>query len=143
MMLLQISVEGFNEAAEISPLFGILVSTTVILTGAVIYLFRLVSDKNKEVLKLQYKSSEKIEVITNAHIERLEAIRVQVLSDDRIRSKDSAETEREILSILNSLTKILELGDEKSKAERIIILDKLNDINRKLNTTIEALINKK
>jgi len=142
-MMLQFSVDGFREAAEVSPLTGVLVSCTLILGGIVIYLFKQLIKNKKENFSVHIKSSDKIENMAKDHIEKLEKIREQIVQDDKIRSKSDSETEREILDILNSLTQLLELSDQKNKTERILILDKLNDINRKLNTTIEALINKK
>jgi len=143
IMMLQFSVDGFREAAEVSPLTGVLVSCTLILGGIVIYLFKQLIKNKKENFSVHIKSSDKIENMAKDHIEKLEKIREQIVQDDKIRSKRDSETEREILHILNSLTQLLELSDQKNKTERILILDKLNDINRKLNTTIEALINKK
>lgn len=143
MVLLQIGVEGFQDAAQMSTLFGVLVSSILILAGAVIILFRMVVQRNKEILTLQKDSSEKILDLSENHVSKLDEIRKEIMNKDEKRFAESKETEKEVLSILNGLSQILELGRANSKSENIVIDTKLNDINEKLNTIIDSMIKKK
>lgn len=142
-LLLQIGVEGFSQAAEVSTLMGVLVSIIIILGGVVVYLFTINQKKGKELFELQSNTTEKTHTINKDHIERLDEIRKEIMQKEDLRSKENKDTEREILSILNGLSQILELREAKNKNENIVILDKLNEINKKLNTTIDALMNRK
>lgn len=143
IILTQIEVQGLNDAAEQSTLMSVLVTCILILSGVLVFIYKQNIAKSKTIETMSKDHAKEIQNLQSNHIDKLEGIRKEVLDRDDKRSKQQLDTEKEILSILNGLTQILELGEAKGKTEKALILDKLNDINSKLNSTIDTLIKKK
>lgn len=120
-ILYQINLEGFQQAAEMNTLFGILVSLIVILVGAVFILFKKYEEKSKELNKLHENTSNRIDQIRKEIIEKNDEV-----------NKHWKDSEKETLMVLKGVNSVLEMSEKMKDATTEKITDKLQLIIRML-----------
>jgi hypothetical protein len=136
LTLLQVELKGFEEASEISPLFGILVSIIVILSGVIIILFRQqkhsVAAHIKKLEEIRVDCATKTKDLNDKHSELLESIRIQDIERENERTRMWRESEKETLNVLNGVNLVMDMSEKMKINDTQRILDKLNNIEDKI-----------
>ena len=120
ILLGQVQLEGLEKAAETSPLNGALVGFIILLIAGIVMLWKQMDNSRKE-----------LKDINKSHTDKLEEIRKENLKREEERNKQWSDSEKETLQVLNSVTKILEMGEQKGHNDTKQILEKINinDLN--------------
>lgn len=126
--LAQVSVDGLEKASETSVVAGVLASLVLILFGLLVYVFKLYEKKGKEVTEAKEKQVE----LMKDHQEELDEIRKEVQKRDDDRLDKSLASEKEMVNVLNGVNSIMSLSDRMSQKDNKLILEKLNEILKKL-----------
>lgn len=134
-LLAQINLEGFEQAAELNTLFGVLVSMVVILVGAVIFLFKKYEDKNAEFKQAKLDHIEDIKTIRKENSEKIDEIRKENTQKEEERHKHWRESEKETLIVLKGVNSVLEMSEKMKQGNTEKIIDKI----KHLENMIEGL----
>ena len=116
-LISQISLQGFDKAAESSVISSMLVAIVLALVGVVVILFKKFESKVKE----------------NAQI------REQALLREEARNKEILESEKETLKVLNGVTAILDLNDRISQQDTANIIKTVTNESEKIQRRIEEI----
>ena len=116
-VLAQINLSGLDEASQLGPLFAVLVSVIIVLSGIVFILFKINSNKDT-----------KIDDIRIEHFKKLEQIRLEMIQKEEARNKEARDAERETLQVLNGVNSVLEMSEKMKVNDTQQILGKLDDI---------------
>lgn len=137
-LIAQINLEGFQEAAQLNTLFGVLVSLIVILFGAVLYLFKKYEDKNKDLKDLHESTAINISKIREESLEKLDEVRKEYMLKEDERNKQWRESEKEALIVLKGVNSVLELSEKMKERDMEKILSSIDLLQK----SIESLKNK-
>jgi hypothetical protein len=142
-LLLQISVDGLEQAAKQSILDGVLVSIILILFGVAVYLFKLYVEKNNEVKKekdshhdevieLQKEFSKQLKDLNDKHVDEISDIITKSQTLENERNEKFLQSERGLMDLLTAVNNVMKLGDRERQNENKNIMDKLNELNRRI-----------
>ena len=123
MILGQINLEGFQEAAQQNTLFAVLVSMVLVLFSISVYLFKKLEDKNKELRINQEKFSAKIE-----------EIRQEQMKKEDERNNQWRESEKETLIVLKGVNSVLEMSEKMKENDTQKIIDKITTLDTSINS---------
>ena len=130
-VLLQVKLEGLDEAAKTSPLNATLVGFILLLLTGIVILWRH-SDSSRKDLK----------EINKTHTDKLEEIRKEHLKREEERNKQWSDSEKETLQVLNGVTSILEMGEKMGHKDTKDILEKIRLLEEKIVTAVNNLSTK-
>lgn len=113
--------------------FFYLFTILMVVSGIVFYfLLKKINIKTNEMKIIQQQYAAKIDVIRKEHSEILEKIRVDMLRREEERTRQWIESEKETLHVLNGVSNLLDLNEKVNKFELDKILEKLNEIQLKI-----------
>ncbi len=93
----------------------------------------LLKKKTAEMKAMQLQQHvAKIDLIRKDHSDTLEKIRVEMLKREEERTRQWMESEKETLHVLNGVSTLLDLTDKLSKSESEKIMQKLIEIQGKI-----------
>lgn len=116
-ILTQINLEGFEEAAEHSTLFAILVSIIVILFAVVLFLFKEFKDANNKIIVNQESYATKIDEIRKENEKK-----------ESLRATEWMDSEKETLIVLKGVNSVLEMSEKMKENDTNKIIDKISSI---------------
>lgn len=151
-ILCQVKLEGFEETAQLGPLFAILVSMVIILAATIVILHRQNEYKDKRLEKISKENADKIDSIRKEHAdtinqinstynEKLESIRLEIMEKENQRNKEYRESEKETLHVLNGLSSILEMSEKMKVSDTKQILEKIKEIKELIEKNKPQFIN--
>jgi hypothetical protein len=115
----------------------------MIVSGILVYfLAKKITIKTAEMKLVQQQYAAKIDVIRKEHAETLEKIRVDMLNREQERTRQWIESEKETLHVLNGVSNLLDLNEKINKFESDKILEKLNEIQIKVEKLTDNNNNK-
>lgn len=117
----QINLDAFNDAAQLNTLFGVLVSLILILGTVSVFLF-----KKYESMIIKFNK------IQSEHFSKIEEIRREDLKKETIRNDRTRESEKETLTVLKGVNNVLELSEKFKENDTEKILTKLNSIEKSI-----------
>jgi len=143
-IIAQLQLEGLEQAANQSVLDAVLVSIIVILFGLLGYIFKLYLDKakdlksandvnHKRVFDIQNSHASKLEELNKDHVENIDDIIKDSQRMENERLEKSLASEKEMINVLNGVNQINKIGDKIRQTENNRLIDKLNDINQKVD----------
>ena len=135
-ILAQVKLEGFEETAQLGPLFGLLVSMVIILAAAVVILYRQNETKDKKLEKTNKDFTDKIDEIRKDQAKKAEEIRQEMIKKEEERNREWRESEKETLQVLNGVNSVLEMSEKMKMSDTKQIMDKLGEIKDDLETII-------
>lgn len=129
-LIAQIKFEGFEEAAQQSTLFAILVSMVLVLFSIALYLFKLYVDKNNELKKVHEDNSKNLLTLQNTHTEKIDSIRTEIMNKEDERNKQWRESEKETLIVLKGVNTVLEMSEKMKENDTQKIIDKIDSLEK-------------
>ena len=130
----QLTVDGFNEASQISTLFGVLVSVIFVLASTIVFLYKQNLNKERRIEKLVSDHANKIDIIRKENTDKLDEVRLQIIEKEDKRNRESKEAEKEMINVLNGVNSVIELSEKYKMSDTQQILDKLKEIIMKIDS---------
>lgn len=143
--------DNFKKVGEQNLIFGLLVSIIFVLVGVIVYIFKLYSDKVKEISKLQYKITEEIKSLTKEYDNKLndsyntskeyqDKIRERIERFEDERNKQWIQSEKETLQVLNGVTNVLEVSERMERNDTEYFKKRIDEIESKLINHIDNIL---
>jgi len=151
-ILLQLKVEGLDEAAQQGILFKFLVGIIVILGGVIGTLWWEIKRSSRKIDKLQeehFKTNNlqqdncknAIEAVRNEYTKLLEDRHQEFNKKEEERNRQFLENEKETLKALNGVTSILSVTEKMTDANNAQVMEKLESMEKIILTRINNIGN--
>jgi hypothetical protein len=93
--------------------------------------------RGAEAILQQQQSVARIDTIRKEHGDTLEKIRIEMLNREEERGRQWMESEKETLRVLSGVSTLLDLSDKIGRVESEKILEKLEEIQQKVEAKSE------
>jgi len=93
--------------------------------------------RGAEAILQQQQNVARIDTIRKEHADTLEKIRIEMLSREEERGRQWMESEKETLRVLTGVSTLLDLSDKIGRLESEKILEKLEEIQQKVEAKSE------
>lgn len=130
MTLLQILTTGINLIWYYDIFFYLFILFVFVTTISWIYFIKILKKRSNDMKLLQQQHVAKIDIIRKENTNTLEKIRIEMLKREEERTRQSFESEKEILHVLNGISVILDLNEKIGKNESGKVLKKLQEIEQ-------------
>ena len=95
-------------------------------------MMQIIKKKNYDIKLIQQQHVAKVDIIRKEHGDTLENIRKEMLKREEERTRQWMESEKETLHVLNGVSSLLDLSDKIGRVESEKILNKLEEIQEKI-----------
>ena len=114
-------------------IIALLIGIGIITISIFLRMMWLLKKKTAEMKTMQLQQHvAKIDMIRKDHSDTLEKIRVEMLKREEERTRQWMESEKETLHVLNGVSTLLDLTEKLSKSESEKIMQKLIEIQGKI-----------
>ena len=120
------------------PFFYLFVLTLGMLVISWLYFIKTFRRRSGEMKLTQQQYSAKVDGIRKDHSDTLEKIRIDMLKREEERTRQWMESEKETLHVLNGVSILLDLSDKIGRVESEKILNKLEEIQGKIEKITET-----
>jgi hypothetical protein len=134
--LLQVQLEGLQEAAKTSPLNGALVGFIILLLTGIGILWKQIVGARKDIKELNESHVNRLEDIRKEYVSKFEKLQEEYLKREEDRNKQWTESEKQTLQVLNGVTNILEMSEKMGQKDTHEILEKIKLLEIKLIAAI-------
>ena len=136
-LLLQVQLEGLEEAAKTSPLNGALVGFIILLLAGIVILWRQNDIVRKELKELNKEHATKLDENKKDYVDKFEKVQNEYLKREEDRNKQWSDSEKETLQVLNGVTSILAMSEKMGQKDTKEIIDNLKLVEERIISIVK------